>query len=161
MLSIIKISPEFKYRLWMPSSYARIKFCYKTKKVFTTQRRWRQILYFCMIIAARLIPVNVIWRFMSHIVNRKTENHKKLFIVKFHQNLRKRSSLEMVRFFLRSVYNKVSRLSVIIIFCRERTNVYIPNRNFITNLAKSIIFIKFGTGNSETPWKGTITYLKR
>ena len=41
---------------------------------------------------------------MSHIVDRKTENYKKLFIVNFHQNLRKRSSLEMVRFFLRSVY---------------------------------------------------------
>ena len=47
---------------------------------FTTQRRWRQILYFCMIIAARLVPVDVIWRFMSHNVDRKTENYKKLFL---------------------------------------------------------------------------------
>ena len=56
----------------MLSTYARI--CHKSKQVFTTQRRWRQILYLCMIIEARLIPVDVIWRFMSHIVDRKTEN---------------------------------------------------------------------------------------
>ena len=48
-----------------------------------------QILYFYMINAARLIPLDVIWRFMSHIVDRKNENYKKLFIVKFHQILRK------------------------------------------------------------------------
>ena len=57
-----------------------------------------------MIIAARLDPVDVIWRFMSHIVDRKTENYKNLCFVKFHQNLRKWSSLKMVRFFLRSEY---------------------------------------------------------
>ena len=43
-----------------------------------------------------LIPVDVIWRFMSHIVDRKTEIYKKLFIVKFQQTLRKGNSLEMV-----------------------------------------------------------------
>ena len=57
-----------------------------------------------MIVAACLVPVYVIWRFMSHIVDRKTENYKTRCFVKFHQNLRKRSSLKMVRFFLRSVY---------------------------------------------------------
>ena len=87
----------------MPLFWARIY--HKSKQVFTTQRRWRQNLYLCMIIAARLIPVDVIWRFMSHIVDRKTENYKKLFIVNFHQNLRKGSSLEIVRFFLRLAYN--------------------------------------------------------
>ena len=50
-----------------------------------------------------LIPVDVIWRFVSHIVDRKTEIYKKIFIVKFQQNLRKGNSLEMVCFFLRSV----------------------------------------------------------
>ena len=43
---------------------------------------------------------------MSHIVDRKTENYKKLFIVNFHQNPRKRSILEMVRFFLRSSFRE-------------------------------------------------------
>ena len=43
-----------------------------------------------MIIAARLIPVDVILRFMSHIVDRKTENYRKLFIIKIHQNLKRK-----------------------------------------------------------------------
>ena len=41
---------------------------------------------------------------MSHIVETKAENDEKLFIVKFHQNQRKYSILEMLRFFLCSVY---------------------------------------------------------
>ena len=51
---------------------------------------------------------------MSHIVDRQIENNKKLFIVNFHQNLRKRSSLEMVHFFLRSVYyDKQYKVSIL------------------------------------------------
>ena len=58
-----------------------------------------------MNIVARLVPIDGIWRLVSHIADRKTENYKKLFFfVKFYQNLRKKSSLKMVRFFLRSVY---------------------------------------------------------
>ena len=53
---------------------------------------------------------------MSHIVDRKTENYKKLFFVKIRQNLRKRSSLKMVLFFLRSVYMSVA-LSLVNISC--------------------------------------------
>ena len=102
MVCAIKISPKLNTDFESP--HPRLEIRHKSKQDFTTQRRWRQILYFCMIIAARLIPVDVIWHFMYYIVDRTTQNYKKLFIVKFHQNERKKSHLEMVRFFLRSVY---------------------------------------------------------
>ena len=104
-MCVIKSSPEVNTDFECP--HPKLEFCHKSKQfLFSTQRRWRQFLYFCMIIEARLISVDLIWHFMHHIVVRKTENYKKLFIIKFHQNLRKSSSLDMVRFFLRSVYNK-------------------------------------------------------
>ena len=102
MISVIEISPELNTDFECP--YARLEFFHKGKQDFATQRRWSQILYFCMIIAARLVSVGVIWRFMSHIVEKKTEIYKKLFFLKLHENLRKRSCLKMERFFLRSVY---------------------------------------------------------
>ena len=72
-----------------------------------------------MIIAAHLVPVDVNGRFMSHIIDRKTENHKKLFFVKF-QNLRTISSLKMMRFFLCSVYIQ-----------EHNCKFYIHNRMFV------------------------------
>ena len=36
---------------------------------------------------------------MSHIVEKKAENYKNCFIIKFHQNFRQISSLEILRFF--------------------------------------------------------------
>ena len=101
-MSVIKISPELNTDFEFP--HPMLEFCHKSKQAFTAQRRWCQVLYFCMINAARFIPLGVIWRFISHIVDRKTENSKKLFIIKFHEILRKRSRLEMVHFFFRSVY---------------------------------------------------------
>ena len=41
---------------------------------------------------------------MSQILESKAENYEKQFIVEFRQSLRKYSILNMVRFFLRSVY---------------------------------------------------------
>ena len=100
MVSIIKISPELNTNF--ECNQPRLEFCHKSKQNVTTQRRWRHILYFCMNNVARLLPVDVTWRFMSHIVDWKTENYKKLFFVKLHHIL---SSLKMVCFFLRSIYN--------------------------------------------------------
>ena len=74
----MKISPKINTDFECP--HPRLEFCHKSKQDFTTQRRQRQILYFCMIIAARLVPVDVISRFMSYIVDRKTENYMKLFL---------------------------------------------------------------------------------
>ena len=87
---VIKIFPELNTDFKCP--HPRLEFCHKSKQIFTTQRRWRQFLY------------DNCSTSRSHTVDRKTENYKKLFIVKFLLNLRKRSSLEMVHFFLRSVY---------------------------------------------------------
>ena len=39
---------------------------------------------FVFFIVSRLIPVDVIWRFMSRFIETKTENYKTHFIVKFH-----------------------------------------------------------------------------
>ena len=44
---------------------------------------------------------------MSHIVEKKAENYKKLLMVTFYQNIRKSNILEMLRFFFRSVYKKI------------------------------------------------------
>ena len=57
-----------------------------------------------MLIVSPLFPIDVIWRFMYHIVEKKAENYNKLFILIFHQYLRKSKILEMLRFFFRSVY---------------------------------------------------------
>ena len=54
---------------------------------------------FFMLIALCLIPVNWIWRFLSQIVEEKTENYQNFFIIKFLQAHRQISSFEMVRFF--------------------------------------------------------------
>ena len=51
-----------------------------------------------------LNPVDEIWRLMSYIVESKAENYENLFIVKFRKNLRKCIILEMLCFFLCSVY---------------------------------------------------------
>ena len=59
----------------------------KSQQIFNSQKHWRQMLYFYMFIISRLISVDVSWRFVFHIVESKTVNYEKLFIVKFHQNL--------------------------------------------------------------------------
>ena len=100
---VIKFSPELNADCKCPNSKLEIR--HKSRQVFITQKCWRQILYFCMFILSHLFPVDVIWRFMSHVVEKKAENCKKLFIVTFHLNRRKNNVLEMVRFLFRSVYN--------------------------------------------------------
>ena len=48
---------------------------------------------------------------MSHIVETKTENNLKVYIVKFHKNLRQTNSLELLGFFFFvqyiSIYNQI------------------------------------------------------
>ena len=66
-----------------------------------------------MFIVYRLISVDVILRFMSHIVEGKAKNCEKQFIVKFRQSLRKYSILKMVRFFLHSVYITVHTFFIV------------------------------------------------
>ena len=94
-VSAIKLSYDFNTDFEYP--HAKLKSA-------TRVNRFLQLgntdVNFCMFIVSRLIPSD----FMPHIVEAKAENYKKLFIVEFHQNLNKRSSLEMLRFFFRSVY---------------------------------------------------------
>ena len=63
MVCVNKIPPELNTDFECPRP--RLEFCHKSKQVFRTQKRGRNILYDCMIIAARLIPVDVILRFMT------------------------------------------------------------------------------------------------
>ena len=63
---VIKISPELNADLECP--HPKLEVCYKSQQVFATQKCWRQLLYFRMFIVSHLISVDVIWRFMSHIV---------------------------------------------------------------------------------------------
>ena len=53
-------------------------------------------------------------------VGTKAEHYKKLFIVKLYQNLWKRNSLEMLRFFLCSVYIYMSLfMAMRLDYCRR------------------------------------------
>ena len=101
----IKFYPEVNTDFESPHS--KLEICHKSQHMFTSQKRWRQILYFCMFIISRPLPFDVIWCFTAHIVEKKTETHKKLFIVTFHQNLWKSTILKTVRSFLRSVYYRI------------------------------------------------------
>ena len=57
MLSDINISPELNTDFEFP--HPMLEFCHKSKHDVTTQRRLRHILYVCLIIEARLVPVDV------------------------------------------------------------------------------------------------------
>ena len=58
---VIKFSPEFNKDFECPHS--KMFICYKNLQVLTSQKRWRQILYFCMFSVSRLISIGVTWRF--------------------------------------------------------------------------------------------------
>ena len=105
MTPVIKISDEL--HVDFKCLHSKLEICHNSHQVFTTQKRWRQILYFCIFIISRLFPVEVIWRFRSHIVEKKAENYKNIFIVIFHPNRRKNNIVEIVRFFFRSVYMQI------------------------------------------------------
>ena len=51
-----------------------LEICNKNQQIFATQKCWHQFFYFCMFSVSHLIPVDVIWRFMSPTVEMKAEN---------------------------------------------------------------------------------------
>ena len=57
LASVVKISPKLNINFECP--HPRLEFCHKCKQDFTIRRRC-QILYFCMSVAACLVPVDVI-----------------------------------------------------------------------------------------------------
>ena len=57
---------------------------------------------FCIIVLC-LIPLNWVWRFVSHIGEKNAGNYKKKIIIKFRSSLRQISSLEMLHLFFCSV----------------------------------------------------------
>ena len=83
-----------------------------------------------MFIVSCLIPLNVIRRFMSHTIETKAENYEKQFIGKFLQNLRKYSLLEMLRFFLCSIYDIDKFLMHFVTpFSKCSVNIYLLDLN--------------------------------
>ena len=83
---VSKISPELNTDFEFP--YSKLEIYQQRQQILTCQKRWRHILYFCMLIIQSLISVDVILRFMSHIVESNAENYEKRFIVKFRQSLK-------------------------------------------------------------------------
>ena len=83
---VIKMSPSLN--MDFKCTHPKLEIGHKKQQVFATQKRWRQILYFCMFSVSYLIPVDVIWRFMSDTVAMKGEHYLNIFIVKFNQNPR-------------------------------------------------------------------------
>ena len=85
---------------------------------------------------------------MSHIVEKKAEKYKKLFIVTFHPNRRKNNILEMLRFFFRSVYIEIIKIKQATWRLRRTLNAK-KKKGTIIHVARSMPIAIRGRGDIQ------------